>query len=145
MDMAMEMNRCFAVVDIFAQLLRSNFNARFWRMTLTVLRAFKKKSLFMNDASHREQNLEVTKPSFDATKITEEFEYHDEYEIIGSVDGEAPMIPLQDVLFRGARRQGKFDVLGWKSHIPPYYSYAYNCEILRPQCMAITHWEEDNN
>jgi hypothetical protein len=153
MDMAVEMDRCFGLMEVFAQLLRSNFDARFWSSTLAVLREYKKKNLLMNDdAAHEhsggDQNPEVTTETevvVVTSKRTQEFVYHDDYELIGSVvDGEAPMISWHHLLFQGNRPRGKFDVLGWKSHIPPYYSYVYSCEILRPQCTVITHHEDNS-
>jgi hypothetical protein len=133
LDMAAETNRCFAVVDAFGGLLRSNFNARFWRLTLAVLREIiKKQQLFMNnmnDARHRGPNAEVPKQEF-GPKISEKLVYHEDYQI-ESVQGEVPKISLQDIIFGGARPKGRFDVLGWKSSIPPYHTYAYSCEIQR--------------
>jgi hypothetical protein len=133
LDMAAETNRCFAVVDAFGGLLRSNFNARFWRLTLAVLREIiKKQQLFMNnmnDARYRGPNAEVPKQEF-GPKISEKLVYHEDYQI-GSVQGEVPKISLQDIIFGGARPKGRFDVLGWKSSIPPYHTYAYSCEIQR--------------
>jgi hypothetical protein len=83
MDMAVEMDRCFGLMEVFAQLLRSNFDARFWSSTLAVLREYKKKNLLMNDAAHDETEVVVT------SKRTQEFVYHDDYELIGSVvDGD---------------------------------------------------------
>lgn len=31
--------------------------------------------------------------------------------------------------------KGKFEVLWWTSHLPPYYSYIENCEILDSNCV----------
>ncbi|XP_066392139.1 disease resistance protein RGA2-like [Miscanthus floridulus] len=132
LDMVAETNRCLAVVDAFGGLLRSNFNARFWRLTLAVLREIiKKQQLFMNmnDARHRGPTAEVPKQEF-APKIYEKLVYHEDYQIV-SVQGEVPKISLQDIIFGGARPKGRFDVLGWTSSIPPYHTYAFSCEIQR--------------
>jgi len=32
-------------------------------------------------------------------------------------------------VYGGIKPQGKFEVLAWKSEIPPYYSYVYDSEI----------------
>ncbi|KAJ1287429.1 hypothetical protein BS78_02G008900 [Paspalum vaginatum] len=133
MDMAAEMHGsfAFAAADVFGGLLRSSFSARFWSLALAVLREFKKKNLLR---LHQ---------STDGEERAEKFVHLDEYQIKPSSScsstqqqqhGETPIIPmlsLRDILFGGARPQGKFDVVGWKSMVPPYYTYAYRCEILR--------------
>ncbi|KAL6647679.1 hypothetical protein ACP70R_015116 [Stipagrostis hirtigluma subsp. patula] len=134
MDMAMEMGGSFATANIFGGLLRSNFNSRFWSLALTVLREFKKKNLLMYNAHQTNPNWKVTKPAY-STKVVQEFVFLDDYQI-GSID-EVPKISMQDVMFGSARPRGKFDILGWKSPVPPHYSYAYRCEIRRPQRLII--------
>ncbi|CAL4884701.1 unnamed protein product [Urochloa decumbens] len=138
MDMAEEMDGSFAAASIFGGLVRSNFNPQFWRLALAVLREFKKRNLIKYDAHQRTETdpLEIIKPSSYTKEAAGEFVYLDDYQINSSTRGEVPKISLQDILFGGARPQGKFDVLGWKSTIPPYYSYAYRCEIQRPQRMV---------
>ncbi|CAN6253766.1 unnamed protein product [Urochloa humidicola] len=130
MEMADEMDGSFAAASIFGGLVRSNFNPQFWSLALAVLREFKKRNLIKYDAHHSTQTdpLEITKPSY-TKEVAEELVYIDAYQINSSTRAEVPKISLQDILFGGARPQGKFDVLGWKSTIPPYYSYAYRCEI----------------
>ncbi|RCV09179.1 hypothetical protein SETIT_2G006400v2 [Setaria italica] len=107
MDMAVEMDRCFGLLDVFAGRLRSNFNARFWRLMLEVVREFKKKNLLMNDACHSDQNREVTEPaSFNPKRTQDQFVCHGDYELTGFVDGEVPMISLHDLIFEGTRPRG---------------------------------------
>ncbi|CAL5018891.1 unnamed protein product [Urochloa decumbens] len=138
MDMADEVDGSFAAASIFGELVRSNFNPQFWSLALAVLREFKKRNLIKYDAHQRTETdaLEIIKPSSYTKEAAEEFVHLDDYQINSSTRGEVPKISLQDILFGGARPQGKFDVLGWKSTIPPYYSYAYRCEIQRPQRMV---------
>uniref|UniRef100_A0A0D9WV01 NB-ARC domain-containing protein n=1 Tax=Leersia perrieri TaxID=77586 RepID=A0A0D9WV01_9ORYZ len=42
---------------------------------------------------------------------------------------EAPEFDMQDVLSERVAPHGRFDVVMWRSHLPPYYSYIYSCEI----------------
>jgi hypothetical protein len=42
---------------------------------------------------------------------------------------EVPEITMQDLLYGSIKRHGKFEVLAWRSQIPPYYSYINTCEI----------------
>ncbi|ONM20743.1 hypothetical protein ZEAMMB73_Zm00001d005277 [Zea mays] len=51
------------------------------------------------------------------------FKYH------RSSQEEVPEIRIQDVLYGSIKRHGKFEVLAWRSQIPPYYSYVHACEI----------------
>ena len=46
-----------------------------------------------------------------------------------SSEEEVPKITMDDVIYGSVKPHGKFEVLVWKSHIPPYYSYIYTCEI----------------
>uniref|UniRef100_A0A0E0JI98 Uncharacterized protein n=1 Tax=Oryza punctata TaxID=4537 RepID=A0A0E0JI98_ORYPU len=41
-------------------------------------------------------------------------------------------ITVQDIMFGTATPPGQFEVLAWRSHIPPYYSCVFDCEIKRP-------------
>ncbi|BAS99821.1 Os07g0117900 [Oryza sativa Japonica Group] len=44
-------------------------------------------------------------------------------------DQKVPKIDMQDVLSGRVAPDGRFDVVLWRSHLPPYYSYIYSCEI----------------
>ena len=46
-----------------------------------------------------------------------------------STEEEVPEIRVQDVLYGSIKKHGKFEVLVWRSQIPPYYSYVDACEI----------------
>ncbi|CAL5079699.1 unnamed protein product [Urochloa decumbens] len=55
---------------------------------------------------------------------------------IALVNEEAPKITLLDILegTGSVIPQGKFDILVWESHLPPYQKYIYNCQILERDC-----------
>ncbi|KAF0926067.1 hypothetical protein E2562_021783 [Oryza meyeriana var. granulata] len=42
---------------------------------------------------------------------------------------EAPQIDIKEVFYERVAPHGKFDLFVWRSHLPPYYSYIYSCEI----------------
>uniref|UniRef100_A0A0D9WUX6 NB-ARC domain-containing protein n=1 Tax=Leersia perrieri TaxID=77586 RepID=A0A0D9WUX6_9ORYZ len=44
-------------------------------------------------------------------------------------DRDAPKIDMQDVLSGRVATHGRFDVVMWRSRLPPYYSYIRSCEI----------------
>ena len=39
-------------------------------------------------------------------------------------------------MYGSVKAVGKFDVLGWISPIPPYYSYVVTCEVREPKSRA---------
>ncbi|CAD6227008.1 unnamed protein product [Miscanthus lutarioriparius] len=52
---------------------------------------------------------------------------------------EVPTMKLQDVIYGSVKVDGKFEVLAWRSPIPPYYSYVHTCNAdlgfgCRPEC-----------
>jgi hypothetical protein len=42
---------------------------------------------------------------------------------------EVPNVRIQDVMYGSVKPYGRFEVLAWRSPIPPYYSYVNTCEI----------------
>ncbi|PAN09258.1 hypothetical protein PAHAL_2G008900 [Panicum hallii] len=55
---------------------------------------------------------------------------------IALVNEEAPKITLHHILdgTGSVRPHGKFDILVWESHLPPYHKYIYNCQIIERDC-----------
>ncbi|WVZ61653.1 hypothetical protein U9M48_011491 [Paspalum notatum var. saurae] len=45
------------------------------------------------------------------------------------VEENVPMITMKDIICERGNYEGEFDVLAWKSHIPPYNSYIFKCVI----------------
>ncbi|BAS99812.1 putative disease resistance protein RGA3 [Oryza sativa Japonica Group] len=144
MDIAIETEGCFMGANVFSRLLRSNANSHYWSLVLATLREFKKKNQhiwsFMYAADQIKALDRVNEPSEEATEL---LVILDNYQTICShasshceAEAEAPKISLVDALFGSVRPQGRFDALGWKSQIAPYYSYMYSCEIQRPKCLA---------
>jgi hypothetical protein len=58
---------------------------------------------------------------------SDEFLLYHPYE--HSSQDEVLEIKILDVQYGNVKLRGKFDVLVWRSHIPPYYSYSNTCEI----------------
>uniref|UniRef100_A0A8R7K347 NB-ARC domain-containing protein n=2 Tax=Triticum urartu TaxID=4572 RepID=A0A8R7K347_TRIUA len=61
------------------------------------------------------------------------FLLHHSYQKGPAAQGEVPRITVVDVLFSrwSTVPQGKFEVLCWRSLIPPYYNYINACEFVR--------------
>uniref|UniRef100_A0A0D3GLM3 NB-ARC domain-containing protein n=1 Tax=Oryza barthii TaxID=65489 RepID=A0A0D3GLM3_9ORYZ len=144
MDIAIETEGCFMGANLFSRLLRSNANSHYWSLVLATLREFKKKNQhiwsFMYAADQIKALDQVNERSEEATEL---LVILDNYQTSCShasshceAEAEAPKISLVDALFGSVRPQGRFDALGWKSQIAPYYSYMYSCEIQRPKCLA---------
>ncbi|KAL6842151.1 hypothetical protein ACP4OV_028130 [Aristida adscensionis] len=99
MEITVGLHGSFIAGNVIARVLRANFSVKFWRMALSCL---KEASCFTHGSR--------------------------DYQIV-SADNQAPMITFQDVWSGGAIPQGTFDVLAWRSTIPPYYSFSISCEI----------------
>ncbi|KQJ99844.1 hypothetical protein BRADI_3g45550v3 [Brachypodium distachyon] len=141
MEIARELNGCFVAANIFRGILKSSMNPRFWSLTLTTFKEFRQKNLFLFSTVHPVDPWEADKPVHVPTPRSKptsppggySFVILGNYETASVHSGaEAPAVSVQDVLYGGARPQGKFNVLACTSHIPPHYSYAYNCEVRKP-------------
>ncbi|XP_015637703.1 uncharacterized protein [Oryza sativa Japonica Group] len=58
--------------------------------------------------------------------------------ITASSPSAASQITVQDIMFGTATPLGQFKVLAWRSHIPPYYSCVFDCEIKRPPTRMVS-------
>jgi hypothetical protein len=146
MDMAMELNGCFLNANMFSELLKANVDARFWSSALAILQELKHKNLF--GGAHQVDIWEVTEPVYvpRVNKASEDLVILDDYET-SSADhtrGTTTMT-VQEVLLGTATPQGKFDILAWRSPVPPHFSYFFGCEIRRPRCMASRKRRIQNN
>uniref|UniRef100_A0A0E0LGE3 NB-ARC domain-containing protein n=1 Tax=Oryza punctata TaxID=4537 RepID=A0A0E0LGE3_ORYPU len=143
MDMARELDGCFMGASIYSGLLKANFSARFWNMALASIREFKQTNLQVY-GSYIDNPWQASEPAYVRTvnKISSEYlVILDEYQTcsvqnmvlchtkFAQNEAEVPMLSVQDFLFGSVRPQGKFKVLAWRSHLPPYYNYMFNCEM----------------
>ncbi|TVU40328.1 hypothetical protein EJB05_13787, partial [Eragrostis curvula] len=130
MDMAMEL-RGFMTANLCSELLRSNADSRFWISLLTIMRQTNQKNLFLG--AHQIDIWEVAKPVYipRVNKRSEDLVILDEYESRSAPHHCVPAtsMTVKEVLLGTSRPRGKFDVLAWRSPIPPHFSYFYCCEI----------------
>ncbi|GJN25017.1 hypothetical protein PR202_gb12799 [Eleusine coracana subsp. coracana] len=135
MEIAREMRGCFFSAHVYSRLLKANFNAHFWSMALAIIKEFKQMNLFLFGSQFVDP-WQVVEPVYIKKKSSEYLVIIDDYQT-GSAQNPAqsghPILSIQDLLFGTVRPQGKFKVLAWRSHLPPYYSYMLNCEVWRPQ------------
>ncbi|KAL6880510.1 hypothetical protein ACP4OV_012075 [Aristida adscensionis] len=129
MEIARELNGSIISANITASFLRDNFDFHFWRVVLALLRGFIQRHV-SRFGEHPSDVLDQNRPAY--------------LEIVGRTFKEVvmlchqyqssspevvPKIRIQDVTYGSARPPGRFQALGWRSQIPPYYNYVYICEI----------------
>ncbi|CAN6334245.1 unnamed protein product [Urochloa humidicola] len=127
MEIAMGLSGSFISANIMASMLRANFNAKFWRIALSCTKEVSRRYHFIFGA-HPVSPLQNRKL---VQKLNGSNDYclvFDDYQIVSAQD-EAPTIIFHDVLLGAIEPHGKFDVVAWRSSIPPHYCYIFSCEI----------------
>ncbi|KAF0924260.1 hypothetical protein E2562_009967 [Oryza meyeriana var. granulata] len=131
MEIATVLRGCFLCAHIAGALLKANFNAQFWSRFLAFVREYRDEynSLVACDCQENVSSIE-DHPQFGwavvRPKPAKYFLLRDSYQK-ALVQDDGPKITLVDLLSGRVRRRGKFEVLVWKSLVPPYYSYISNC------------------
>uniref|UniRef100_A0A0D9V0R0 NB-ARC domain-containing protein n=1 Tax=Leersia perrieri TaxID=77586 RepID=A0A0D9V0R0_9ORYZ len=151
MDMASEVSGCFTSVNMFNGLLRSNANTSFWSFVLATIRGFKQRNLIVYNNANPVDPWAVVAPLYiprankNLTPVAILNNYqrgcNEAHNYSGLITASnnisaAPQITVQDIMFGTATPTGQFEVLAWRSHIPPYYSCVFDCEIKRPAHMV---------
>lgn len=124
MEIATVLRGCFLCAHIGGALLKANFNSKFWSRFVAFVREYRDEinSLMPCDCQdHPKFGWVIVRP-----KPENYFVLRDSYQK-ALVEDDGPKIKLVDLLSGRVRRRGKFEVLVWKSRIPPYYSYISNC------------------
>ncbi|KAL6647696.1 hypothetical protein ACP70R_015133 [Stipagrostis hirtigluma subsp. patula] len=128
MEIARVLNGALISANISACLLSDNFDVRFWCKVRAFLRGFLW-TYVSKFGEHPSDVLDQNKPTpleiMDRT-FEEVMVYH-QYQL--SSQEEVPKVTIQDVVYGGVKPPGRFEVLAWRSQIPPYYNYIYTCEI----------------
>jgi len=116
--------------NVTSSFLRNNFSSQYWWMYLAQL----KENIKRNIALFGENQFDLKYKSKPMTwRINDdEFIVWDKYRACPTKEN-APTITLEDVVSRGVKYEGEFEVLGWKSHIQPYSSYIDSCLIQKPR------------
>uniref|UniRef100_A0ACD5TEF9 Uncharacterized protein n=1 Tax=Avena sativa TaxID=4498 RepID=A0ACD5TEF9_AVESA len=135
MELALEMRGSFIFAHVFAALLRENLNDRFLCKLLGVARAYAQKNSLVLDEYPKDDMSRYAWSIDDNLQGPEDRTLfriqHSQQKGLDAHD-EVPRITLMDLLSGtlSTMPQGKFEVLSWRSLIPPYYSYIYACELL---------------
>ncbi|PAN28762.1 hypothetical protein PAHAL_5G177600 [Panicum hallii] len=131
MEMADLLNRCIISANLFGVLLRANPCCQFWRRVLNGLRHYIRMHLLHFGEHPSDLLLMNGRPIYlwrlpmTDTVLTA---YHS-YQACSSQEHDLPKITLNEVQIGSTRPRGKFEVLAWRSRIPPYYSYLMSCQV----------------
>jgi hypothetical protein len=131
MELALEMCGSFLFAYVAATLLRANPSAPFWCRVLKKAREFMQKNSFVHGEYHGDHmsryawSISETKRGSEDREL---FQIHHSHNTGSASHGEIPRITLVDLLAGtwSPVPWGKFEVLCWRSLIPPYYSYMYS-------------------
>ena len=132
MEMANLMQGSFMFANVGAVVLRENFSARSWRRALSRTREYMDKNVSL----FGEYPDDIKPTSWDHPRVTWSIvqERPDKYCMLYDIyergsQEEVPEIPFSDMLAGCAHPRGEYEILFWKSRIPPYLSYVCKCEI----------------
>ncbi|KAJ1287440.1 hypothetical protein BS78_02G009800 [Paspalum vaginatum] len=128
MEIARMLNGGIHGALMVSSLLKDNFNITFWCKILTFTRRFIQKNV-SKFGGHPSDLLSHNRPTQLVRMAipSEELVVCHQYQCASQE--EVPSIGMEDVVFGSFKTHGKFDVLLWRSRLPPYYSYVYTCEI----------------
>ncbi|KAF0895880.1 hypothetical protein E2562_016603 [Oryza meyeriana var. granulata] len=137
MQLATEMNGSFLAANLLGELLRDNPNTQFWQSILFSLRELVQKHLSCfgvhpEDLLERNTPVDFTRVAFVGAQVQGCLVY--DLREAGPAQSELPKLMSQEVLLGGnIPVEEKFDVMVWKSRIPPYCDYIATFEKQKPQ------------
>jgi hypothetical protein len=133
MELALEMCGSFIFAYVAATLLRANPSARFWCRVLKRAREFMRKNSFVHGEYHGDHMSRYAWTVAQTPRGFEDRELLQIHQTWPAAHGEVPRITMVDLLSGtwSPMLWGKFEVLCWKSLIPPYYSYVYSSGLVQ--------------
>jgi uncharacterized protein (UPF0248 family) len=133
LSMAMEIATClngsFIAANLMARILRTNFSAEFWRMCVSWVKGTRQRDGRIFGA-HPVSPWQNKKPTY-APRMSNPNEYlwiFEDYQVVYAHD-EAQEITMQEVLLRDVVPHGNYDVLVWRSSIPPHSCCIFRCGV----------------
>ncbi|KAJ1265574.1 hypothetical protein BS78_08G086400, partial [Paspalum vaginatum] len=130
MEIAACMNSSFIVANVMARMLQANFNAKFWRMALLWIKGLRQRYGVIF-GGHPVSPWRNKKPVY-VPRINNPNGYwvYNDYDRVVSTHDQAQEITILDVLLRlDVVPPGKYDLLAWRSSIPPHSSCIFSCEV----------------
>ncbi|OEL21391.1 hypothetical protein BAE44_0017590 [Dichanthelium oligosanthes] len=136
MEIAELLDGSFLGANTVSGMLRANLNARFWRKILELQRNHVERNILLfgeHPHSLLQKNRLVYLRTMSNRAIWFKVRHHEKH----FHDNEVPKIMLLDVHTGSAETSnGKFEVVVWRSQIPPYHSYLMSCEMETPHLMT---------
>ncbi|KAG8088962.1 hypothetical protein GUJ93_ZPchr0011g27149 [Zizania palustris] len=140
MQLAAVLKGAFLGANILGEVLRANPSAKFWHNSLSIFTELVDNNLSSFDA-HPEDLLDrnspvyFTKVAHVGTKVQGGLLY--DLREAGPAECELAKITSRDMILGGdIPDEHKFDVLIWKSRIPPYHGYIATFEKREPGCIV---------
>ncbi|CAD6341980.1 unnamed protein product [Miscanthus lutarioriparius] len=144
MEIARLQHRSINSAYIISCLLKDNFSIHFWCKVLGFMRGFiqtcvSKFGVHPFDLLNQNKPVQLRRMA----APSEDFMICHHYHL--STEEEVLEIRIQDVMYGSIKKQGKIEVLVWRSQIPPYYSYVNVCEIRERKITGAKrkHWMKD--
>jgi hypothetical protein len=140
MQLATEMNGSFLSATIYGELLRANPNTQFWKRILLFVRELARKhltssGLHPDDLFERNIPVDMSRIAVVDGQVQGCLLY--DVRVAGPADGELPKLTSRDMLLGcDIPVEDKFDVLVWRSRIPPYCNYIVTYEKRKPRRMV---------
>jgi hypothetical protein len=135
MEIAKTLRGSFTSANVTACFLTDNFDIQFWCKVLAFLRASIQRHVF-RFGGHPSDVLNKNRPAC----LQRMGETSEDFVVYGgrecSSQEAVPKIRQHDVIFGSVKPHGKFEVLVWRSQVPPYYSYVNTCEIRQPKTIG---------
>ncbi|WVZ61622.1 hypothetical protein U9M48_011470 [Paspalum notatum var. saurae] len=135
MEIAKTQKSCLVAANMIARLLSYNFDVHFWCKVLAFIRVSRQKHV-SRFGGHPMDHLDQNRPAHlgRMTAPSEDLVLYHEYQC--SSGQEVPKIRIHDE-YGSVKARGNFEVLAWRSTIPPYFSYVYTCEIQELKANAL--------
>ncbi|CAL4947697.1 unnamed protein product [Urochloa decumbens] len=130
-EMAGLLNGSFIGANFIGGLLRANPYSQFWRKVLTRFKELIRIHLHLF-GEHPSDLIAKDRPAYlwsIGSKTGTTLKVYRYYQACSTREHDLPKITMNDVHIGSARSRGKFEVLAWRSRIPPYYSYVFSCEM----------------
>jgi hypothetical protein len=136
MELAIEMSGSFQAAYVVAAVLRENLSAQFWSSALRqVSKYMQNNTLVFGEypEDHMTRYIWSIPERLRGSEDRGLFMIHHSRQKGPAIHGEDPRITVADIISGtwSAIPRGKFEVLRWRSPIPPYYSYVHSCELVQ--------------
>ncbi|XP_047043842.1 disease resistance protein RGA2-like [Lolium rigidum] len=137
MELALVMRGSFVHACVVAAVLRAaNLSAGFWSSVLREVRKYTQNNTLVFGEYPEDHMTRFIWSIPERLRSSEDrglFLIHHSHQKGPATHGEVPRITLVDLISGtwSTLPRGKFEVLRWRSLIPPYYTYVYSCELVQ--------------